>query len=97
MNNTASDVGGAIYMRQQLSMGNSTLFGNTATNDAGSIYNWDGAATIQNTIIWGNTGGAPTTLTRTGANATLTIIHSDIQGTGVFTGMNNINQNPLRV
>ncbi|GEM_PF-1711866 len=95
-NNTAASSGGGVYNYSIGGTGNDPLltnvnfYGNSAAS-GGGIFNYDAAImTVQNAILWGNTGGQIVNLT-----ATVTVTYSDIQGGWAGTG--NIDADPLFV
>jgi hypothetical protein len=76
---------------------NSTFVANSATSLAGCIINTGGISTVSNCILWGNTGPGGATvgnqLTNSGGSTTVT--YTILQGG--FTGIGNLNTNPLFV
>ena len=88
--NQAIDRGGAIASQltfgDSFSVVNSTLTANTASN-GGGIFNDGGAASIANTIVWGNVGDE--------ISGPATVTYSDIEGG--HPGAGNIDSDPLFV
>jgi len=90
--NTAALFCGAIqgsYTDSSLSINNCTVTGNSAGQDGGAIYCWDGASvTITNSVFWGNTApnGREVYLQR--SPSTLNITYSNLAGgsAGVHVG-----------
>ncbi len=81
---TGDSTGGGISNRENLTVTNSTIFGNTTTTFAGGIRNFDaGNLTIINSTISGNT--AATSNGGINNNGTLTIIDSTISGNTAAT------------
>jgi predicted outer membrane repeat protein len=71
---------------------NVTFTGNSATLYGGGMSSWENSSPIiTNSIFWGNTpdqiNNAPL--------STSTITYSDVQGSNVYPGAGNINQDPL--
>ncbi len=100
-NNTAtgSSGGGALWIgtNSAVTARNSTFVANSATSLAGCIINTGGISTVSNCILWGNTGPGGATvgnqLTNSGGSTTVT--YTILQGG--FTGIGNLNTNPLFV
>lgn len=66
---------------------NSTFWANEAAGDAGGISNYESSPTVINCILWGNT---PAEITLGTA-----VTYSNVQGS--YTGIGNINKDPLFV
>jgi len=92
--NVASYVGGAIgnYDSCDVTIVNCTFTGNTATG-AASLYTYNSAATITNSILWGNTDGSGLGHGIGGVPPTTT--YTDRQDNG--GGVGNIDEDPLFV
>jgi len=72
---------------------NNTIIGNNATASGGGLRLADGKAVVINSIIWGNTAPSAPAISRSGS--TLTVKYSDVQGSTVWSGEGNINQDPM--
>ena len=72
---------------------NNTITGNKATTNGGGFYLADAKAVVINTIIWGNT--APTGASIYQSGSTLSVKYSDVQGSTLWPGEGNINQDPM--
>ena len=55
--NAANYLAGGVFSRGVLEMRNSTVFGNESSGNIGGVYQGDDPATVENSIIAGNTGG----------------------------------------
>lgn len=66
---------------------NVTFTGNSATLYGGGISSWSTTPIITNSILWGNTPDQ--------ISGSATITYSDVQGSDVYLGTGNINQDPL--
>lgn len=72
---------------------NNTITGNKATTYGAGLYINSAKANVFNTIIWGNT--APTGASIYREESTLTVKYSDVQGSTLWPGEGNINENPM--
>lgn len=92
-NTTAGNGGGLfLYETPGLLLINSTVVNNTAAGNGNSIYN-TGASSIKiaNSILWSNNAAK-----NVYNDATLIVNYSDLQqASGTYTGMGNINTDPL--
>ena len=94
--NEAATYGGAVRTDSYLTtkFTNCTIYGNSANNRGGAVFNGYGEPTFTNCVVWGNT--APTGPGMYNYSATpgfqMFANHSDIQGG--FPGTNNIEAEP---
>jgi hypothetical protein len=72
---------------------NNTIAGNTATTNGGGLYITSAKANVVNTIIWGNT--APSSASIYMEESTLLVKYSNVQGSTMWPGEGNINENPM--
>lgn len=77
-NNTAAN-GGAIYAGATLAVDNATFASNSATDSGGALYISAGNTTVENSILWSNTGTAPAATLVSGS---LSFAYSAVQGSG---------------
>ena len=95
--NSAGWWGGGIaneYAAASLTIVNCTLSGNIAGSGGGITAGSDSSTTVTNSILWGNT---PDEIGSDG-NSTTVVTHSDIKlPSGTYTGIGNINIDPLFV
>lgn len=81
-----------------LSITNSVFTGNNITSPPpGSVIYSSIPTVIKNVIVWGNTNGGGTFIYGGGTASATSVSYSDVQGTGVMAGTNNINTDPLFV
>jgi hypothetical protein len=71
-----------------------TFSGNDGYNQGGGLFNYYGAPTLINTIVWGNTAFNGPEIYNAAANPVITVTYSNIKFTGVYTGVGNINADP---
>jgi WD40 repeat protein len=90
----AANQGGGLYIESvTMAIMNCTITGNSAPYASG-MYN-GGTTTIKNSIVWGNN---PALQASQFSGNAFTATYSDIQrDTGVYTGVGNINADPLFV
>lgn len=80
--------GGLFNYFSSPTLTNVTFTGNSATLYGGAISSWENSTpTITNSILWGNTPDQISGLA--------TVTYSDVQGSDVYPGTGNINQDPL--
>ena len=72
---------------------NNTITGNTATTYGAGLYINSAKANVFNTIIWGNTAPAGASIHL--IEGTATVKYSDVQGSTLWPGEGNINQDPM--
>ncbi|MBU1909669.1 MAG: hypothetical protein KJ726_06460, partial [Verrucomicrobia bacterium] len=89
-NNTATFSGGALYNDSGAAptLWHCTIAGNTA-GQGGGFFNWSAAPTLNNSILWNNTGGSFFSLT-----STSTVHHCILQG-GFAGGTVVLDQDPV--
>ncbi len=96
-----ADYGGAIWNYDSDTMiTNCTIVDNYASGSGGGVYSSNEShPALANCILWGNiVWGLPVEACQVADdNGATTVVHSCIQGLGVFTGNNNIGNNPLFV
>ncbi len=97
-----SPTGAAIFIfgsQAAPAISNCTVFGNTATANAGGIFTTGGSPIISNTIVWGNSdsGGMDESAQMNPGSANLSLDYSIVQGlTGQFLkGIGNVNDDPM--
>ena len=97
--NDASGEGGGIYVDwgpAGLDILHSTFYNNQATGDGNALMTYSQfiEPSLNNCIVWGHPEPA---ISSGGPAAMPDIIYSDIQGSGIYSGTGNINQDPLFV
>jgi len=98
-NNNASNEGGGIYIgAAPASVGiiNTTFYNNQAGTGGNALITYSPflEPDLVNCIVWGHTEPA---ISSQGGAGLPSISYSDIQGTGIYPGTGNINQDPLFV
>ena len=85
--------GGMINTESNPPLTNVTFYENSANASGGAIFNEKSNPILTNAILWAN---SPDQIVDYGTSNT-TATYSDVQGTVVFPGTGNINQDPLLV
>jgi hypothetical protein len=96
VDNQATRGGGitiANYLGEPSVLINNTIAGNTATTYGAGLYINSAKANVFNTIIWGNTAPSGASIHR--IESTLSVKYSDVQGSTLWPGEGNINQDPM--
>jgi hypothetical protein len=99
--------GGGMYLYYcDANLVNSTVSGNTATDQGGAIYTYQSQAVVVNSILWGD-GPEEIAASHLGFPSTFTVAYSDVEGgeAGILTNGNavvnwlggNIDADPLFV
>jgi hypothetical protein len=92
--NLAGWGGGMISSRNTPTLTHVTFSGNRATNVGGGLDNYGGAPIVINSVLWGNSAANGPQIYNDAPNPVITVTYSNIQFTGVYTGVGNINADP---
>jgi len=92
--NSTSSVGGGIYNNDSdPKLTNCTLSANLATYNGGGMHNHlSSSPSLNNCIVWGNTGGGTQGISN--SSSTPSVTYSIIQGASVYTGTGNLLADP---
>jgi len=97
-NNTANNEGGGIYIPQTpatVDITNTTMYNNQAGVDGNALITSSLLEpSLKNCIVWGHNEPA---ISSQGGASLPSISYSDVQGTELYPGVGNINQDPLFV
>lgn len=95
--NDANVEGGGIYNQTSSpKITNSSIVNNEAIDNGGGIFNVASSSPIlSNCILWANTANVSGGIHNSDVNSEPIVTHSIIQGGNVYTGVGNINADPL--
>jgi hypothetical protein len=97
-NNTAVNGGGMLNSDGSPLITNSTIANNSASGNGGGLFNnFNSVPVLKNTIVSNNTGNGTQGIYNNNGGSPALATYSIIQGTTVYTGTGNSNDNPYFV
>ncbi len=92
--NVAGWGGGALIESANVTLTQATLAGNKGSNFGGGVENYWSTLRVINSVLWGNSASKGAQIYDDNPAVPTLVTYSDVQFTGIYTGVGNLNADP---